>query len=90
MRTAHLQLVHDVTGKAIVGPRPFLTHYYDPNSRAHDWKAVGRAKTVEGAIIAAVRRVLDGRASSAIIHDESGVVVRRVLTRPTGIMILGE
>jgi hypothetical protein len=69
--------------------RPIATYYYDTtNSPADQWCSIGRAATIEGALRAAFRRVLDLQAERALIHDEFGVVVARLHRTPKGISLL--
>lgn len=70
--------------------RPFRTFYYGPKAREAEWSHRGSAGTRKGAIIAAMRWVIERRAESAVIHNEDSVVCARVARQPRGrILVIG-
>ena len=92
---SHLRLAHPQRGVAAKTPheghpRSFATYYYDGGSyRVADWCARGRAASLRGAVLASVRRLLDRRATAALIHSEDGVVVAQVRWHHGSIHITG-
>ena len=70
-------------------PRPFSTYYYGPRARLSEWSRIGRAASLRGAIRAATLHLFDGKHASALVNDESGVVVARLQRTPKGITVLG-
>jgi hypothetical protein len=72
-------------------PRPYATYYYgSPNDPLNQWSAVGRACSRQGAIVAAIRRILEGRARFAIIHGPDGVVEAQIRRANNRITTLGD
>jgi len=72
-------------------PRPYATYYYgSPNDPLNQWSAIGRACSRQGAIVAAIRRMLEGRARFAIIHGLDGVVEAQIRRANNRIRILGD
>jgi hypothetical protein len=71
-------------------PRPWRTHYYSsPRDDVEAWCAVGRAASRRGAILAATRRLIDGRAAYVLIHGIDGAVEVRISLSKGKITILG-
>ena len=71
------------------GVRPFKTFYYSRGSREADWSFTGSAKTKQGAVQAAFRRLLETRAWSAVVHDEDGVPCARLMRQGNRIVVVG-
>ena len=71
-------------------PRPFRTFYFGPQAKETEWSHRGSAGTRKGAVIAAMRWIIERRADSAIIHGEDGAVCARVSRQPRGrILVIG-
>lgn len=70
-------------------PRPFQTFYYGPRAKSRDWSHRGRAASLRGATLAAMRQLLDRRAVYATIENEAGVVVLRLDRTATSIRVTG-
>ena len=68
--------------------RPFATFYYGPRATLSQWSHRGNAGSVRGAILAATRQLVDGRAKTALVHDEDGVVIARLERTPTALRIV--
>lgn len=87
---ARLRLVHSAQVKReTASPRPFATYYYGQRAREDEWAAIGHAKTANGAVRAAVWRILERRAHRAVINDEDGLRIIRVERRGRSIVIVG-
>jgi hypothetical protein len=85
-----LALVTPIATPVEYHPRPWRTHYYSsPRDDVESWCAVGRAASRRGAILAATRRLIDGRASCALIHGVNGAVEVRITLSKGKITILG-
>ena len=88
--SARLALVPVAPPTPAPSARPFRTFYYGPKAREAEWSHRGSAGTRKGAVIAAMRWIIERRAHSAIIHDEDGVVCARVMRQPRGrILVIG-
>jgi hypothetical protein len=71
------------------GLRPFVTTYFGRRAKPSEWSHKGHSASLRGAVLAATRQVLDGRAHTALIVGPEGfseVVVRRT---PQGLRVEG-
>jgi len=70
-------------------PRPFSTYYFVGKYKPGDWSRIGRAATLHGAVRAALRHLLEGRAQNAVVHGPDEVVVARLSREGNIIRIVG-
>jgi hypothetical protein len=63
----------------VLNPRPYRTFYYGIRSASTEWSKIGHAKTGRGAVRAAVMHIFDRKYHIAIVHDEAGDIVYRIL-----------
>lgn len=84
--TAQLKLVVDNTPS----PRPYATYYYgSPRDAIGDWVRIGRAASPIGAVHAAVKHLLLGRADMAVVHGVDGEIMFRLTRHSRKIEIFG-
>ena len=84
---AKLALVTSAT--PVRQPRPFATYYYGPRTNDGQWCARGRACTLEGAAVAALRRIIQRRVVRAAIYGPDGIVVARIERQGRRIVCVG-
>lgn len=85
---AKLALVTPATAP-VAHPRPFATYYYRPRTNDGQWCARGRACTLEGAAVAALRRIIQRRVVRAAIYGPDGIVVARIERQGRRIVCVG-
>lgn len=75
---AVLKLVPQAAPQVERSPRPYRTFYYDRGARESDWSHRGAASSLQGAVIAATRQIMQRRAASAVIYGVAGHAVCRI------------
>lgn len=70
-------------------PRPFATYYFTGKYTPGAWSRIGRAATLHGAVRAALSHLLIGQAQNAVVHNEDGVVIARLIRDGSVIRIVG-
>lgn len=73
----------------VTHPRPFATYYYGIRAADAQWSRIGRATTLQTASRAAFWNIVQRKYHSAVIHDEAGIVVARIMRNRNQITAIG-